>query len=89
MTSLKKQLLSANLGLTEDDFDNHCTDLYVLETGWVKDWLRANYKFYKNVTTFIGAEGSTWAGKRALAVPFAHVETTNAKVNYLSTKGTP
>ena len=72
--SLKVRLLEAALGLTESDFANHCSDLYVLNKPGVHDWLRSNHDFPQNITEFIGAEGSEWAGQRALDIPFAYTE---------------
>lgn len=70
---LKEHLLSANLGLTESDFGSHATDLYVLAKPGVYKWLKENHPYFGNVTRFRGADGSDWAGKQALEIPFAHV----------------
>lgn len=80
--SLKQQLLDADLGLTEDDFGTHESDLYVLAKPGVREWLKANYEFYRNVTGFVGAEGSDWEGQAALDIPFANEEWSMARGSY-------
>jgi hypothetical protein len=72
--SLKAQLLRAGLGLTESDFESHCSDLYVLNKPRVYDWLKSNYDFPQNITKFIGAQGSNWSGQQALNIPFTYTE---------------
>jgi len=55
------------------EISNHSSDLYVVdENGEISSWLRDNYEFNCNVTTFIGARDSEWAGKRCLDIPFAY-----------------
>ncbi len=75
-TSLKEQLLAANLGLEEQDFATHASDLYVVAKPGVYDWLKANYRFWTNAQFFISQPGSNWngQGKRCLDIPFANVE---------------
>lgn len=63
--------LQAALGLSDSDFGHHASDLYVLDKPGVREWLKANYEWYSNVSSFVGAEGSDWAGKLALDIPFA------------------
>lgn len=70
--TLKAQLLAADLDLTEDDFGHHETDLYVLSKPNVVTWLRRNYPRHDNVSEFVGAAGSDWAGQIALDIPFAY-----------------
>lgn len=71
MTQSLKEQLQAALSLSDDDFSSHASDLYVLEKPGVREWLKANYPFYSNITAFVGAEGSPWAGKPAMDIPFA------------------
>jgi hypothetical protein len=73
--TLKQQLIDANLGLTEGDFANHYSDLYVVARPGVAQWLKLNYRFYRNITTFISQPGSSWngAGRLCFDIPFAHV----------------
>lgn len=67
---LQQQLQDA-LNLPDSAFAYHATDLYVLDLPGVEEWLSKNYKWVRNVTGFIGAKGSDWAGKRAFDIPFA------------------
>lgn len=61
------------LGLEDDDFAYHATDLYVVAKKGVYEWLRINYKYSSNVKSFYSQEGSLWngAGKRCFDIPFA------------------
>jgi hypothetical protein len=70
--SLKAQLMMAIPELTERDFGTHETDLYVVAYASVCKWLKANYKFYGNLESFVGQAGSDWNGadKPCLAIPF-------------------
>ncbi len=73
-TSLKTRLLESTLDLDESDFGTHESDLHVLERPdgiSVINWLIVNYEHMDNITIFIGAEGSDWAGKLAYDIPFA------------------
>ncbi len=74
--SLKQRLLDANLGLEENDFANHYSDLYVVDKPGVFEWLTQNYHWYSHITAFISQKGSNWngQGKKCLDIPFAHVE---------------
>lgn len=49
MTTIKDHLLS--LGMQENEFDNHESDLYVLKNDISSKWLET-YEFKQNVTTF-------------------------------------
>lgn len=70
-TSLKNQIKAAFPKLTDNDFSRHDSDLYVIDQdGSIRKWLKENYEFYTNVTTFIG-NGPSWEGKRCLDIPFA------------------
>jgi hypothetical protein len=71
--SLKEQLMQALPALTDEDFSNHETDLYVKAKPGVYNWLKKNYQFANNVRFFIG-EGD-WEGQPALDIPFAHERT--------------
>jgi hypothetical protein len=66
-----KQGLIDALGLTDDDFSSHATDLYVLAKPGVREWLDQNYPWPKNVSTFTAAAGTPWAGKLCYDIPFA------------------
>ena len=69
--SLKQKLKEA-LSIPEIDFGNHCSDLYVVDqSGKVRKWLKENYEFYTNITSFVGAKGSDWEGKLCLDIPFS------------------
>lgn len=73
-TSLKDQIKTAFPNLTDNDFSRHASDLYVIDqSGYIRKWLKENYKFYTNVTTFIG-NGSSWEGKMCLDIPFAAID---------------
>jgi hypothetical protein len=72
-SELKLQLQAA-LGLSDDDFGYHATDLYVLDKPGVMDWLKKNYRYPSSIKRFIGNEGHpTFGGKSALDIPFAGV----------------
>jgi len=67
-----QEQLQAALGLSDDDFGYHATDLYVLDKPGVREWLKKNYEFYSNIQSFVGNEGHpTFGGQRALDIPFA------------------
>ena len=69
-TSGIKQMLISDLGLTDADFDQHESDLYVRRTPEVEAWLKDNYKFYSNVTKFKNQiDGQTW-----LDIPFGRMD---------------
>lgn len=72
---LQLRLQSAFPALTDDHFAYHATDLYVRPIEGAREWLKANYKFYSNIESFISQPGSGWAGegKRCLDIPFAGV----------------
>lgn len=70
--NIKQELLNADLGLNENDFDRHESDLQVLDDkGYVYIWLMVNYKFAFNVTRFIACSGTDWSGKNCVEIPFA------------------
>lgn len=66
---MKKELQAA-LGLQDDDFGYHESDLYVVDTPEVRTWLKANYKFYSNCTRF----KCQITGRGMLDIPFANSE---------------
>lgn len=61
--------LQAALGLPDSDFGYHASDLYVIDSPGVREWLKANYQFYGNVRSFVGS--GPWDGKPCLDIPFA------------------
>jgi len=66
--NVKQELLDAGLGLTEEDFDSHESDLYVRCKHGVRLWLRENYEFYRSVRSFVSQiDTQLW-----LDIPFAH-----------------
>lgn len=69
---LQRRLQDA-LGLRDDDFAYHATDLYVVWSPEVWDWLRENYEYFANVDKFQGQHGAKWngAGRTCIDVPFA------------------
>lgn len=73
--SLQLQLQTAFPDLTDDHFAYHATDLYVCPVEGVQEWLKANYRFYRSIQTFVSQPESGWAGegKRCLDIPFAGV----------------
>ena len=73
LPELQQRLMDAELGLVEDDFSYHATDLYVVAKPGVREWLKANYEFFSNITGFRSQEGSDWngAGKFCFDIPFA------------------
>jgi hypothetical protein len=70
---LQQDLQAAIPALTDNDFACHATDLYVVAHPGVREWLKANYKFYANIASFTSQAGSNWngAGKQCLDIPFA------------------
>ena len=63
--------IKAALGLTDDQFSSHESDLYVEDDkGMVMTWLAKNYIPWKIVTRFQG-QGSM-KGHSCLEIPFAH-----------------
>lgn len=68
--------MNADLGLVEDDFATHYSDLYVVSLPGVHEWLNANHEFPKNIKPFISQKGSNWNGQGKLCfdIPFANAE---------------
>ena len=73
--SLKARIQRALPYFSDADFSSHARDLYVVSDPELIAWLRDNYEFFTNITTFIGARGANWngAGRPCLDIPFAHV----------------
>lgn len=71
--NLKDQLKQAIPTLTDNDFAGHATDLYVVAYPEVTQWLKTNYQFWNNVTTFYSQKNSNWNGQGKLCydIPFA------------------
>jgi hypothetical protein len=69
---LQARMMEAGLGLVADDFAYHASDLYIVAKPGVREWLAANLKHPRNVTTFRSQEGSGWngAGKLCFEVSF-------------------
>lgn len=68
--SLKAEL-KRKLHLDESNFSSHETDLYVRALPKVREYLKANYQFWGNVTFFTSQiDNELW-----FDVPFAHVKT--------------
>lgn len=66
---LQKQLQDA-LGLADEDFGYHESDLYVLAKPGVLEWLKANYKFFSNIQRFWSQKECSWKGAMAFDIPF-------------------
>lgn len=69
--SLQRELQSV-FGLADEDFAYQNTDLYVVYSKPVWDWLKSNMNFPQNLTTFTSLVGSGWngAGKLCIDIPF-------------------
>jgi hypothetical protein len=66
MKTLKEQL-KENCNLNDSDFGRHETDLYVRKTDKVFNYLKNNYKFFRNIQQFKNQiDGKIW-----LDIPFA------------------
>lgn len=63
--------MQAELGLEDDDFAYHATDLYVVAKPGVLDWIKKNYPNARP-EGFLSQEGSNWngAGKLCYDIPF-------------------
>lgn len=73
MMTTKQRLTRQFPQLTESDFSNHETDLYVVAYPFVKEWLTKEYEWPQNVQYFIGNPQAEWngAGRECADVPFA------------------
>ena len=67
-----KDRIQKRFNLPEDCFDSHCTDLYVLYTPELWDWLRVNYNWACNMTLErSNVAGQAWYGKHFIDIPFS------------------
>jgi len=72
--TLKKQI-KQTLNLPEDHFHNYCSDLLILYSERVNEWLKEHYEHYKNVKILVGnVRGSDWYVKKFIDIPFAYEE---------------
>jgi len=63
-----KERIQFALNIPENHFDNHKTDLYIMFSESVNNWLKDNYEYYNNITRFISRiDGNIW-----LEIPFAY-----------------
>ena len=70
-----KEELKQKLNIPEDDFSNHCSDLYLLWTKESEQYLRSNYEYWSNVEIYTSnVKGQEWFGKRFFDIPFAYTE---------------
>ena len=68
-----KQQIKQTLNLPDDHFHNYCSDLLVLHSERVYNWLKEHYKFFVNVKVVTGnVKGSDWYGKKFIDIPFAY-----------------
>lgn len=82
--TLKEQLKLA-LGLTEDCFSNHNSDLLILFSDDTMDWLTVNYEFSQNIKIVISdVKGQSWYEKRYIEIPFAYEEYFTKRKTYLN-----
>ncbi len=69
-----KQELKAMLGLSESDFHNHESDLYVLYSPGVEKYLKENYEFWESVEKcYSNVKGQAWYKKSFFDIPFAYM----------------
>ncbi len=72
--TLKGQIKKA-LNISEESFGHYCSDLQILYTKEVMDWLEDNYDFMANVKIHTSnVKGQDWYGKRFIEIPFAYSE---------------
>jgi hypothetical protein len=72
--TLKEKLILA-LRLTENDFDFHNSDLLILYSEKVINWLKENYEFPQNIKVDnSNVKGQPWYGKKFIEIPFAYEE---------------
>jgi len=65
--TIREQLLE--LGMKQEEIDNHCSDLYVLKNS-ISDKFVSEYEFKQNVKTFVDdIEHKLW-----YEIPFAYTE---------------
>lgn len=64
--SLENQM-KIELELSDDHFDHYATDLYVLHSTKIYDWLKKNYQFFNQIRAFYSQiDAKLW-----LDIPFA------------------
>jgi len=64
---MRKELQEA-LGLRDEDFATHESDLYVVDTPEVRAWLKANYPYYRHCSFFVSQVDRA----RMIDIPFAN-----------------
>jgi len=65
-----KKELQKRFNLTDEHFDTHESDLYVKANLDIKEWLKANYEHYENISQFVSQIDETlW-----FEIPFANTE---------------
>lgn len=70
-TDLKIRIQEA-LKLPENHFDRHESDLHILYSKEVNDWLAKNYEFYGNCVVCVSdVKGQPWYNRRFFDIPFA------------------
>jgi hypothetical protein len=69
-----KDELKYKLNIPEDNFGSHCSDLHVLYSPELEQYLKNNYEFYCNVVKELAnVEGNEWYGKYFFDIPFANM----------------
>ncbi len=68
---LKLRLQKAFPHMLAEHFDSHATDLYVLYSKEVHQWLKDNYEFPGNIVISKSNPECTWAGAMLIDIPFA------------------
>ena len=82
--TLKEQIKKA-LNIPESDFHNYNSDLQILYSEKVMNWLKKNYEFKQNVTVHkSNIKGQPWYGKRFIEIPFAYEEYITKRKEYLN-----
>lgn len=68
-TTLKQQIKQA-LNVPEEHFSNHASDLYVKHSPEVEQWLKDNYKYFRNCKGFHSqVDRSRW-----IEIPFGYMD---------------
>jgi hypothetical protein len=72
VSDLKRMLMASFPDLTDDDFAFYATDLYVVYSQPVMEWLRKNHEFHKTCQVFTSPKESGWngAGQMCIDIPF-------------------
>jgi hypothetical protein len=67
-----KEQMKKELNLTDDVFSHYATDLYVLYSKEIYNWLKQHYEFFNNIEIHTGdVNGNSWYGKLFIEIPFA------------------